>query len=226
MRGALVRKLFKITNILRGESCVCARLSEFSSSLLSPLALRFSFLPPPRFSFYFVLPLCAFFLFFPFFFLKRGQTVNSFVSLMHELRSCIAPRLPYTHRPSTTSVSPLPIAHPLPPVLASPLHPVEIPYSHTRVCKIQSPLLSACKILPGALGRNLHFAKNRSGTTTALKLLNHMSVSRFFFLPFFAFCKWEKKRSFRREKIDSFMNEEDPREGARASHDNGRTSRG
>lgn len=129
--------------------------------------------------------LCVFSFFSFFFFLKRGQTVNSFVSLMHELRSCIAPRLPYTHRPSTSSVSPLPIAHPLPPILASPLHPVEIPYSHTRVCKIQSPLLSACKILPGALGRNLHFAKNRSGTTTALKLLNHMSVSRFFFSSLF-----------------------------------------
>lgn len=80
----------------------------FLLSSLSPLTLRFSFLPPPRFSFYFALPLCAFFLFFSlFFFLKRGQTVNSFVSLMHELRSCIAPRLPYTHRPSTSSVSPL-----------------------------------------------------------------------------------------------------------------------
>lgn len=109
--------------------------------------------------------------------------------------------------------------------------PPEISYSHTRVCKIQSPLLFACKILPGR-SRNLHFAKNRSETTTALKLLNRMSMSHVFFYFYFLFLSFakravtEKKRSFHWEKIDSFMNEGGWRKRERgrereASYDNG-----
>lgn len=70
-------------------SCVCARLSELSSFSLyislfiSLLSLQFSL----------SLPFSTLFL--SLFFLTRANG-KFFVSLMHELRNCIAPRLPCT----------------------------------------------------------------------------------------------------------------------------------
>lgn len=77
--GASIRKLFKITYILRGE----LRMRAFERVFLFPILFRSLHLSPspaPSVSL---------------FFLTRANG-KFFVSLMHELRNCIAPRLPCT----------------------------------------------------------------------------------------------------------------------------------
>lgn len=77
--GASIRKLFKITYILRGELRMRAFERVFLFSVLFR-SLHLSPSPVPSVSL---------------FFLTRANG-KFFVSLMHELRNCIAPRLPCT----------------------------------------------------------------------------------------------------------------------------------